>query len=108
MAESTHSLNAQQAAQLLGAHVETVRRMARRQDLPAFKVGKDWRFNKTALLTWSKAQQRRSEQGSVLVIDDDATVSRFIRRQLELLGHRVMVATNGSEGLVCLQKIPSD
>ena len=104
MADTPHMLNAQQAAHLLGAHVETVRRMARRRDLPAFKVGKDWRFNKSALLTWSKAQQKPSGQGAILVIDDDDAVGRFIRRQLEPLGHRVIVATNGAEGLVCLKK----
>ena len=37
-------LNAQETADFLGAHVETVRRLARRGQIPAFKLGKDWRF----------------------------------------------------------------
>ena len=48
-------LNSQEAARLLGAHVETIRRMARRGAIPAYKIGKDWRFNKIALLNWSQS-----------------------------------------------------
>ncbi|NTV52704.1 MAG: helix-turn-helix domain-containing protein [Candidatus Firestonebacteria bacterium] len=48
------TLNTQAAADLLNAHVETIRRLARRGAIPAFKVGKDWRFHRDALLSWSK------------------------------------------------------
>lgn len=41
-------LNANEAAEYLKDHVETVRRMARRGEIPAFKVGKDWRFHQDA------------------------------------------------------------
>ena len=54
--ESVNVLNTREAATYLNAHVETIRRMARRGDIPAFKVGKDWRFHKNALLRWSKEQ----------------------------------------------------
>ena len=37
------------AARLLGLHEETLRRMARGGHLPAFKVGRGWRFNRTTL-----------------------------------------------------------
>ena len=49
-------LNAKEAAEYLKAHVETVRRMARRGEIPAFKVGKDWRFQKEALKKWAETQ----------------------------------------------------
>lgn len=49
-------LNAKEAAEYLKAHVETVRRMARRGKIPAFKVGKDWRFHGEALRQWSEDQ----------------------------------------------------
>ncbi|MBI4776937.1 MAG: helix-turn-helix domain-containing protein [Deltaproteobacteria bacterium] len=51
-------LNAKEAADLLRAHVETIRRMARRGDIPAFKMGKDWRFHRQALLRWSNNEGR--------------------------------------------------
>jgi len=56
MKNDSDVLNAKEAAEYLKAHVETVRRMARRGEIPAFKVGKDWRFHKKALQQWSEDQ----------------------------------------------------
>ena len=56
MKSDSEILNAREAAQYLKAHVETVRRMARRGEIPAFKVGKDWRFHKKALCDWSEGR----------------------------------------------------
>lgn len=53
------------AATFLGAHEQTVRRLARRGAIPAFKVGKDWRFRKQALLKWIQ------QQGSTNEFQDD-------------------------------------
>jgi excisionase family DNA binding protein len=52
----TDVLNAKEAADYLKAHVETLRRMARRGKIPAFKVGKNWRFHRDALRRWSEGQ----------------------------------------------------
>jgi len=56
MKNDSDVLNAKEAAEYLKAHVETVRRMARRGEIPAFKVGKDWRFHKELLRQWSEEQ----------------------------------------------------
>jgi excisionase family DNA binding protein len=53
-------LNAKEAAAFLKAHVETIRRLARRGEIPAFKVGKDWRFHQDALRRWSEEQNPRT------------------------------------------------
>jgi excisionase family DNA binding protein len=53
-------LNAKEAAEYLKAHVETVRRMARRGEIPAFKVGKDWRFLKKSLWLWMQGRDQHS------------------------------------------------
>jgi two-component system CheB/CheR fusion protein len=50
--KKSETLDAQEAAALLNAHVETVRRLARRGEIPSFKLGKDWRFDEDALLRW--------------------------------------------------------
>jgi excisionase family DNA binding protein len=52
----TDVLNAKEAAGFLKAHVETIRRMARIGEIPAFKLGKDWRFHKEALRRWMEGQ----------------------------------------------------
>jgi excisionase family DNA binding protein len=41
-------------AHLIRVKPGTVRAMAKRGDLPAFKVGKMWRFNPTAVRQWLK------------------------------------------------------
>lgn len=97
-------LNAQAAADLLGAHVETIRRMARRGDIPAFKVGKDWRFRKTTLMTWSETNPSIKKQKCVLVIDDDAGVCRLMRRCLESPDCRVLTVATGVDGLKIIQQ----
>lgn len=102
MGKSNETLNAQEAADFLGAHVESIRRMARKGSIPAFKIGKDWRFNKASVLTWSKINPGIKNQHAVLVIDDDAAVRRLMRRYLEPKGHRVLTAPTGVEGLAYL------
>ncbi|HEY3356560.1 MAG TPA: chemotaxis protein CheB [Polyangia bacterium] len=58
-------LDAHEAAALLSAHVETVRRLARRGAIPSFKLGKDWRFHQEALLRWSEGQHSRPQPAAV-------------------------------------------
>jgi excisionase family DNA binding protein len=64
MDQNNEVLNAKEAAVFLKAHVETLRRMARRGEIPAFKVGKDWRFHKSALIQWSEGQYSSPAGGS--------------------------------------------
>jgi excisionase family DNA binding protein len=41
-------LSAQDAVRMLGVHIETIRQLARKRDLPSFKIGKYWHFRKDA------------------------------------------------------------
>lgn len=50
-------MNALEAASFLGIHVETLRKLARRNEIPSFKIGRDWRFRKEALLSWAEEQR---------------------------------------------------
>jgi len=45
-------LTASGAAQALGVSARLVLRLARKNKLPGKKVGKEWRFRRTALLQW--------------------------------------------------------
>lgn len=51
-------LTSQEVGALLGIHYKVAERMARRGELPGFKVGKFWRYRPSALAAWleSKAQ----------------------------------------------------
>jgi excisionase family DNA binding protein len=100
--------NIREAAASLGAHEQTVRKLARRGVIPAFKVGKDWRFRKEALLRWSEEQQPVGGRRSVLVVDDDAQVCRAMGRVLERFGCRVRQATRGMDGLELVRQETPD
>jgi excisionase family DNA binding protein len=95
-------LDAMGAAEFLGAHVETIRRMARKGKIPAYKMGKDWRFRRSDLDAWARTQPRRERRAGILVVDDDRAVRKMIRMTLEQEGYEVHTAVNGLEGLACL------
>ncbi len=103
-------LNASEAADVLGAHVETVRRLARRGELPSFKVGKDWRFRREDLFRWIEQQslERLKKECSVLVIDDDDLVRASLARILARLDCNVRQATDGVAGLNLVDEDPPD
>ena len=53
MEQQTRLLTADEAAEYLGLHPETVRKMARQQRLPRVKVGRFWRFRPIDLDDWA-------------------------------------------------------
>lgn len=95
-------MNAQQAAEFLGAHVETVRRLARKSGIPAFKVGKDWRFRREALVRWADGDHLRRQPPRILVVDDEQAIRNLAKRLLETEGYQVSLASGGAEGLTRL------
>jgi excisionase family DNA binding protein len=93
-------LTTQEAAEILGAHIETIRRLARKGALPAFKIGKDWRFSRNALHRWTIGQQQtRQRKPTVLVVDDDPSIAKLVRKIITPLGCHLVSATTGREGL---------
>lgn len=45
------------AALLLGRSCENVKKMCQRREIPAFKVGREWRFDKTVFVRWINERQ---------------------------------------------------
>ena len=100
-------LNTREAAEFLNAHTETLRRLARNGLIPAFKLAKDWRFNKAALRRWSETHHTRSRKLSILVVDDEASIRNLLRLLLRSEGYRVSVAADGPEALKLIgQEVP--
>ena len=100
-------LNVFDAAALLEVHVQTLRKLARQKKIPSFKVGRDWKFRKEALVRWADEQHRVGTGGSacsVLVIDDDEKISRALSRLLARFGCHVRQATGGAEGLALVAR----
>lgn len=88
-----------EAAAFLGAHEQTVRKLARRGAIPAYKLGKDWRFRREALVRWMDEQRPGQRGCSVLVVDDDERVGRMLVRIVGGLGCRARQAQDGRRGL---------
>lgn len=60
-------LNLHEAAALLGMHWKTLESKARHREVPAFKVGKRWRFRLSSLNSWLETglKSNTSDQAAV-------------------------------------------
>lgn len=45
-------LNIEEAAELLGVSVKTFNKVLHSEDLPARKIGREWKFSRRALIEW--------------------------------------------------------
>ena len=45
-------LNIDQAAALLGVSIKTFNKVLHSQDMPARKIGREWKFSRQALIDW--------------------------------------------------------
>ena len=50
-----------EAAELLHVSTRTLQRMIQRKDLPAFKVGGQWRVRESQLPRWIEGRERRPD-----------------------------------------------
>jgi CheY-like chemotaxis protein len=82
--------------------------MARQDHVPCFKIGKDWRFRREALVQWADSQRPGPGGLSVLIVDDDHRVCRALGRMVEKLGHRARKTTNGHVALEEVAVEPPD
>jgi excisionase family DNA binding protein len=54
--ENTHVLTVKELSDYLKVHPSTIYRQLKRGNLPAFKVGSDWRFNIESIDRWRLEQ----------------------------------------------------
>lgn len=50
-------LNAREVAAYLGVHLTTIYRLLKEKEIPAFRVGADWRFNLESIDSWRRARE---------------------------------------------------
>ncbi len=53
-------LTLENVAEYLRVHPSTIYRLLRKKQLPAFKVGRDWRFNRESIDRWRVEAERRA------------------------------------------------
>jgi excisionase family DNA binding protein len=100
--------NIGEAATFLGAHEQTIRKLARRGAIPAFKVGRDWRFREEALLRWADGQHPCRPSGLVLIVDDDEMVCRALVRVVDGIGCKAQATTDGRKGIEIVSRSKPD
>jgi len=58
-------LTAAEVADLLRIHPSTVYKLLRQGELPAFKVGSNWRFLRTSIDEWLTSQSMKASEGQL-------------------------------------------
>lgn len=102
------SLNVHETADLLGAHAETVRRLARTRQIPSFKVWRSWRFSRNAIAAWAGAHHERERVETIAVVDVDERTTFTLNEILKTRGYKVVVENDGKQALQLLIKCNPD
>jgi len=91
-------MTVEELAAYLRVTKKTIYRLLRQGKIPAIKVGRQWRFEKARIDEWLHRSSVETK-ATILVIDDEQIIRLLFKETLEELGHRVITAETGSEGL---------
>lgn len=91
-------LTTRELAQYLKLNHATVMRKAARGEIPAIKIGRQFRFDKDQIDQWL-AQKAVGKHASILVIDDEPLIGQFFKDSLAKNGYQVTAAASGTEAL---------
>jgi len=91
-------MTVEEVARYLRVTKKTIYRLLKRGSIPASKVGRQWRFDKTAIDEWLH-QNSVVTKAAILVIDDEEIIRALFKETLEELGHTVIAVESGFEGL---------
>lgn len=62
MADENEFLTAEEVAAFLRIPLSTIYKLTQDQKIPAFKIGKHWRYKKQSILRWVDQQEKNSTQ----------------------------------------------
>lgn len=60
---SNEILTVEEVAEFLKVHASTIYKLLKRREIPAFRVGADWRFHAVQIEEWVKSRTRAPEDG---------------------------------------------
>ncbi len=80
-----------------------MRRLARKGELPGFKVGQDWRFRREALEQWMDRPYERPRKQRVLIVDDEPAIRDSLGELLRKSGYEATSAADGESALEQMQ-----
>jgi excisionase family DNA binding protein len=91
-------MTVEEVADYLRVTKKTIYRLLEGGKIPATKVGRQWRFEKAAIDEWLRGNSIGGK-ARILVVDDDETIRALFEETIGELGHGVISARSGSEGL---------
>ena len=95
-------LSPKDLSKLTAIPVRTITRLAQEGKIPAVKVGRQWRFIRDDVERWFRTTASNVRH-RVLVVDDDAELLELVRLIISKMGHEVVAAAGGREGLEVLE-----
>ena len=96
-----------EVADYLRVTKQTIYRLLWLGRIPASKVGHQWRFRKDSIDEWLR-QEPVARKTCILVVDDDKGIRDLFADVLSELGHKVVTAKDGSEGLELMKQLDYD
>jgi excisionase family DNA binding protein len=96
-------LNIKEAASYLRLNSMTVYKLAQKRQIPAFKVGGNWRFKKDLLEKWL-VQKSVQGSGRVLVVDDDPLIRELLTEIIQGQEYTVVSLESGELALNEIEK----
>jgi excisionase family DNA binding protein len=99
----TELLTVRELAEYLKLNSATVMRKAARGEIPAIKIGRQFRFDKSQIDKWL-TQRIVGKPVAVLVIDNEPVIGQFFKDLLGRDGHRVTSVTSGNDALGLIVK----
>ena len=83
----------------------TIYKMLKEGDIPASRIGRQWRFFRSDIDQWIRSL-RIGQQASVLVVDSDALARQMFEEELSIGSFDVVLAVNGDEALSLASQRP--
>ena len=118
-------LTTEEVLDYLQVNLRTVYRLIKTGRIPAFRVGRQWRFRKRDIDAWLDSQRPRgatrptpsaparpapagNSRPRVLVVDDEASIRDLLAKTLALAEYDVDVAPDGRSALERMRLSPYD
>jgi excisionase family DNA binding protein len=118
MSDDDAFLTVEEVEKLLQVTGRTLYRLIKHDNLPGYRVGRQWRFRKPDVEAWLRANARRlsTRDGQaaqpakrrVLIVDDQEPIRKFLVKALELANYEIETAEDGASALEQMRAAPFD
>lgn len=96
----------------LQINLRTIYRLLKARQIPAVRVGRQWRFRRADLDAWLAARAANGRdpltRPRILVVDDDPAVLELLGKSLQLSDYEVDLCGDGPSGLERLSAVDYD